>query len=144
MLRTIDLRGRALSPAELLAAVPRATAARAEALATAASLVADVAARGEEALREQAERFDGASGHDIRVPAAHLDEALAGARPRASAPRSKRRSRASAGASAAQVPPPTVTELAPGARVVAALAAGRAASASTCRAARRSTRRASS
>ena len=33
------------------------------------------------ALREQAERFDGASGHDIRVPSAHLDEALAGARP---------------------------------------------------------------
>ena len=43
MLRTIDLRGRALSPAEMLAAVPRATAARAEALATAATLVADVA-----------------------------------------------------------------------------------------------------
>ena len=36
MLRTLDLRGQSLSPAELLAAVPRATAARSEALATAA------------------------------------------------------------------------------------------------------------
>src|ERR687897_290266 len=43
MLRTIDLRGRALSPAELLAAVPRATAAPEAGLTTAATLVADVA-----------------------------------------------------------------------------------------------------
>jgi histidinol dehydrogenase len=116
MLRTIDLRGRAYSPAELLAAVPRATAARAEALATAAALVADVAARGEAALREQAERFDAASGHDIRVPAAHLDEALAGldASVRAALEEAIARVRR---ASAAQVPPPTMTELAPGARV---------------------------
>ncbi|HBS08770.1 MAG TPA: histidinol dehydrogenase, partial [Microbacterium sp.] len=59
MLRTLDLRGQSLSPAELLAAVPRATAARSEALATAARLVDDVASRGEAALREQAEQFDG-------------------------------------------------------------------------------------
>ena len=71
MLRTIDLRGRTLSPAELLATVPRTAAAREEALTTAAQLVDDVAARGETALREQAERFDGVTAHDIRVPAAH-------------------------------------------------------------------------
>ena len=59
MLRTIDLRGRTLSPSELLATVPRAAAAREEALATAAHIVDDVAERGEAALREQAERFDG-------------------------------------------------------------------------------------
>ncbi|CAN5451079.1 histidinol dehydrogenase [soil metagenome] len=116
MLRTIDLRGRAHSPAELLAAVPRATAARAEALATAASLVADVAARGEHAIREQAERFDGAVGHDIRVPAAHLDDALAGLDPRVRAALEEAIARVRR-ASAAQVPPATVTELAPGARV---------------------------
>src|SRR6187200_232420 len=116
MLRTIDLRGRAHSPAELLAAVPRATAARAEALATAANLVADVAARGEQALREQAERFDGASGHDIRVPEAHLDEALARLDPRVRAALEEAIARVRR-ASAAQVPPATVTELAPGARV---------------------------
>lgn len=116
MLRTIDLRGRALSSAELLATVPRATAARQEALATAAQLVADVATDGEGALREQAERFDAVSGHDIRVPAAHLDEALESLDPqiRHALEAAIERVRA---ASAAQVPPPTVTELGPGARV---------------------------
>src|SRR6478752_8827362 len=116
MLRTIDLRGRALSSAELLATVPRATAARQEALATAAQLVADVATDGEGALRAQAERFDAVSGHDIRVPAAHLDEALESLDPqiRHALEAAIERVRA---ASAAQVPPPTVTELGPGARV---------------------------
>lgn len=117
MLRTIDLRGRTLSPAELLATVPRATAARADAVATAAAIVADVADRGEAALREQAERFDGVSGHAVRVPDAHLDEALAALEPdvRAALEEAIVRVRA---ASAAQVPPPAETVLAPGARVV--------------------------
>jgi len=117
MLRTIDLRGRALTPAELLATVPRATAAREEAFATAAHIVDDVAARGEAALREQAERFDGAVGHDIRVPASHLDEALEALDPavRSALERAIARVRE---ASAAQVPPPIVTELGPGARVL--------------------------
>lgn len=116
MLRTIDLRGRTLSLAELLATVPRATAAREEALATAAQLVADVASHGESALRDQAERFDGVTGHDIRVPAAHLDEALASIDPAVRAALEAAIDRVRA-ASAAQVPPPTVTELGPGARV---------------------------
>ncbi|WP_314502587.1 histidinol dehydrogenase [uncultured Microbacterium sp.] len=116
MLRTIDLRGRAHSAAEWLAAVPRATAARAEALTIAAGLVADVAADGEAALRDQAERFDGASGHHIRVPAAHLDEALAALDPRVRAALQEAIARVRL-ASAAQVPPATMTELAPGARV---------------------------
>ena len=117
MLRTIDLRGRALTPAELLATVPRATAAREEAFATAAHIVDDVAARGEAALREQAERFDGAVGHDLRVPASHLDEALEALDPavRSALERAIARVRE---ASAAQVPPPIVTELGPGARVL--------------------------
>jgi len=117
MLRTIDLRGRALTPAELLATVPRATAAREEAFATAAHIVDDVAARGEAALREQAERFDGAVGHDIRVPASHLDQALEALDPavRSALERAIARVRE---ASAAQVPPPIVTELGPGARVL--------------------------
>ena len=116
MLRTIDLRGRALSPAEFLAVVPRADAARDEALATAARIVEDVARLGEEALREQAETFDRVSGHAIAVPAAHLDEALADLDPgiRAALDEAIRRVRA---ASAAQVPAPAVTELGPGARV---------------------------
>ncbi|SBS74022.1 histidinol dehydrogenase [uncultured Microbacterium sp.] len=116
MLRTIDLRGRALTPTELLAAVPRATAARDEALTTAARIVHDVAARGEKSLREQAEQFDGVADHDIRVPDAHLDEALAGldADVRRALEEAIRRVRL---ASAAQVPPPIVTDLGPGARV---------------------------
>jgi histidinol dehydrogenase len=116
MLRTIDLRGRALSSAELLAAVPRAQAARADALQTATALVADVAARGEEALREQAERFDGASGHAVRVPAAHLDEALERLDPAVRTALEQAIDRVRR-ASAAQVPARTVTELGPGARV---------------------------
>ena len=116
MLRTIDLRGRDLSTAELLAAVPRAQAARAQALSAAADIVADVRERGEDALREQAERFDRVTGHDVRVPAAHLDEALERLDPtvRAALEEAIRRVRA---ASAAQVPAPVVTELGPGAVV---------------------------
>lgn len=116
MLSTIDLRGRSLSTAQLLAAVPRAAAARAEALSAAADIVRDVRERGEDALRAQAERFDRVSGHDIRVPAAHLDEALEGLAPdvRAALEEAIRRVRI---ASAAQVPPAIVTDLAPGARV---------------------------
>ena len=116
MLRTIDLRGHALSPAELLTAVPRATAAREEAYAAAVAIVADVRDRGEDALRDQAEHFDGVTGHDVRVPAAHLDEALDTLDPvvRTALEEAIRRVRL---ASAAQVPPPSVTELGPGARV---------------------------
>lgn len=116
MLRTIDLRGRALTTADLLAAVPRAQAARAEALQAAADIVADVRTRGEAALREQAARFDRVSDHPIRVPQAHFDEALEGMDPgvRAAIEEAIRRVRI---ASAAQVPAPVVTDIAPGARV---------------------------
>ncbi|MFI8632251.1 histidinol dehydrogenase [Microbacterium sp. NPDC077663] len=116
MLRTIDLRGRAVTPADLLAAVPRATAARDEALVTAAAVVADVAARGEVSLREQAARFDGVEDHEIRVPDAHLDEALTSLDPaiRRALENAIDRVRR---ASAAQVPAPVVTEIGPGARV---------------------------
>lgn len=115
-MRTIDLRGRRLTPAELLAAVPRAEAARGLALATAAEIVHDVASRGETSLREQAARFDGVEGHAVRVPREHLDEALEAIEPavREAIEESIRRVRL---ASAAQVPPARVTELGPGARV---------------------------
>lgn len=116
-MQTIDLRGRALSRAEMLAAVPRAVAARAEALATATRIVDDVRRRGEEALREQAEKFDRVSGHAIRVPAEHLAEALDSVAPRvrealeAAIERVRR-------ASAAQIPDAQTTEIGPGARIV--------------------------
>ncbi|WP_261167326.1 histidinol dehydrogenase [Microbacterium sp. Marseille-Q6965] len=115
-MRTIDLRGRSLSAAELLAAVPRATAARAAALQAAAEIVEDVRTRGEESLREQAERFDGVTGHAVRVPAEHIADAVAGLDHdvHAALEESIRRVRE---ASAAQIPPTRVTELAAGARV---------------------------
>lgn len=115
-MRTIDLRGQELSPAEMLAAVPRATQARAEALDAAARIVEDVRDRGEQALREQAERFDRVTGHDIRVPQEHIAEALASidAEVRAALDEAIRRVRL---ASAAQVPAPQVTRIGQGARI---------------------------
>ncbi|WP_341934085.1 histidinol dehydrogenase [Microbacterium sp. LWO14-1.2] len=115
-MRTIDLRGRELSPADMLAAVPRAAQARAEALDTAARIVDDVRERGEAALREQAERFDRVTGHDLRVPASHIDEALSGLEPevRAALEEAIRRVRT---ASEAQIPAPQVTRIGPGATI---------------------------
>lgn len=115
-MRTIDLRGRELSPADMLAAVPRATQARAEALDTAAKIVEDVRERGERALREQAERFDRVSGHEIRVPAGHIAEALDALEPavRAALEEAIRRVRI---ASTAQVPETRVTEIGSGAKI---------------------------
>ncbi|MBT2475976.1 histidinol dehydrogenase [Microbacterium sp. ISL-103] len=116
MLRTIDLRGRELSPADMLAAVPRATQARAEALDTAARIVDDVRVRGGDALREQAERFDRVVSHDIRVPAQHIADALEVLEPavRAALEEAIRRVRL---ASAAQVPPTQITEIGAGATI---------------------------
>ncbi|MGO2746054.1 histidinol dehydrogenase [Microbacterium sp.] len=115
-MRTIDLRGRELSPAEMLAAVPRATQARAEALETAARIVEDVRRDGETALRTQAEKFDRVTGHAIRVPAEHIQDAVATLSPdvRAALEEAIRRVRQG---SAAQVPDPRVTEIGAGARV---------------------------
>lgn len=113
-MRTIDLRGRELSPAAMLAAVPRATQARAEALDTAARIVEDVRERGEEALREQAERFDAVTAHAVRVPETHITEALAALEPevRSALEEAIRRVRL---ASAAQVPETRVTRIGEGA-----------------------------
>jgi len=116
MLRTIDLRGRVLSSAELLAVVPRADSARDEALIIAARIVDDVAVRGEEALREQAAQFDHVTDHAIAVPAAHLDDALDALDPAVRSALEEAIVRVRA-ASTAQVPAPVVTGIGPGARV---------------------------
>ena len=115
-MRTIDLRGRTLSPADMLAAVPRATQARAEALDTATRIVDDVRERGETALREQAERFDHVVDHRIPVPAEHIADALAALEPevRAALDEAIRRVRI---ASAAQVPATQVTRIGEGATI---------------------------
>ena len=116
-MRTIDLRGRELSPSDMLAAVPRATQARAEALDTATRIVEDVRERGEVALREQAEQFDRVTGHDVRVPAEHIAEALATVDPAVRAALEEAIVRVRQG-SAAQVPGPQTTEIGPGARIL--------------------------
>ncbi|MFJ2553005.1 histidinol dehydrogenase [Microbacterium sp. NPDC087591] len=116
-MRTIDLRGRELSPAGMLAAVPRATQARAEALETAARIVDDVRERGEDALREQAEKFDRVSGHAVRVPAEHIDEALASVEPAVRAALEEAIARVRQG-SAAQVPQAQTTVIGPGAEIL--------------------------
>ncbi len=115
-MRTIDLRGQVLSPADMLAAVPRATQARAAALEAATRIVDDVRFGGERALRDQAARFDGVAGHELRVPQTHIDEALVGLDPvvRVALEEAIRRVRR---ASAAQVPAPQVTEIGAGARI---------------------------
>lgn len=115
-MRTIDLRGKSLSPADLLAAVPRATQARAEALATAAQIVDDVRTSGEAALRDQAERFDRVTGHAIRVPAEHLADALATVDRDVRAALETAIDRVRRG-SAAQVPAARTTDIGPGARI---------------------------
>ena len=115
-MRTIDLRGRTLTPADMLAAVPRATQARAEALEAAERIVDAVRSEGEKALRDQAERFDRVSGHEIRVPAEHIAEAAASVDPAVRAALEEAITRVRQ-ASAAQVPAPQTTEIGPGARI---------------------------
>lgn len=115
-MRTIDLRGQQLSSADMLAAVPRAVQARAEALETAVRIVEDVRSQGETALRAQAERFDRVTGHEIRVPAEHIADAVASlaSEIRSALEEAIRRVRK---ASAAQVPDTRVTQIGDGALI---------------------------
>ncbi|MDQ0641939.1 histidinol dehydrogenase [Microbacterium murale] len=115
-MRTIDLRGQKLSPAGMLAAVPRATQARAEALETATRIVDDVRTGGEDALRAQAEKFDRVTGHDLRVPGSHIDDAVAALAPEVRSALDEAIVRVRR-ASTAQVPDARVTDIGPGARI---------------------------
>jgi histidinol dehydrogenase len=117
MIRTIDLRGSHHTPTELLAAVPRALTDVTAASDVAAELIADVRERGEAALLDQAERLDRARPESVRVPAAHIQDALASLDPavRTAIEETIRRVRL---ASAAQVPPGVTTTIAPGATII--------------------------
>jgi histidinol dehydrogenase len=68
VLRTIDLRGRALDTATILAALPRPAADPSSVQADVLALIEDVRVRGEAALLEQADRFDGGRPPAVRVP----------------------------------------------------------------------------
>jgi len=117
MIQTIDLRGTRPAPADLLAAVPRALTSVTVASDVAAELIDDVRARGEIALLDQAERLDRVRPEFVRVPAAHVEEALAGLDPavRTAIEETIRRVRL---ASLAQVPPQITTTIADGAEIV--------------------------
>jgi histidinol dehydrogenase len=117
MIQTIDLRGRRLGRAELMALVPRAQLDVAIASDTAARLIDEVRVSGEEALRSQAERLDRVRPAAIRVDPADIAAAAEGLHPavRAAIDEAIRRVRR---ASEAQVPLPAVTEFGPGAQVI--------------------------
>ena len=100
----------------MLAAVPRATQARAEALETAARIVEDVRTSGEGALRAQAENFDRVTEHVIRVPAEHIADAVADLGPEISAALEEAIIRVRQ-ASSAQIPDSRITDIGPGARI---------------------------
>ncbi|MDJ0323605.1 histidinol dehydrogenase [Cryobacterium sp. PH31-AA6] len=114
MIQRIDLRGTRPTPADLLAAVPRALTSVTVASDVAATLIDDVRARGEAALLDQAERLDRVRPAHVRVPATDIAEAVAGLDPdvRAAIEETIRRVRI---ASSAQVPPLVTTTIADGA-----------------------------
>lgn len=116
MMRTLDLRGRTLSTAELLAVVPRATSDVGSAVEVVDALIAEVRERGSAALLEQAERFDRVRPSSIRVAPELLREAEAALDPavRVALEEAIDRVRRT---TAAQVPDERVTEVAPGARI---------------------------
>ncbi|WP_062078238.1 histidinol dehydrogenase [Demequina globuliformis] len=76
MLSRIDLRESTPSARELLDIVPRADVDVSHALTVVEPMLADVRERGEAALREYGERFDGVNPEHLRVPAADIEAAL--------------------------------------------------------------------
>ncbi|HVF76293.1 MAG TPA: histidinol dehydrogenase [Acidimicrobiales bacterium] len=75
MLKRLDLRG--IPAGDLRASLPRPEAAKEPPVAAVQAILADVRARGDAALREYTERFDGVTPASFRVPQADLEEALA-------------------------------------------------------------------
>lgn len=116
MMRTLDLRGRDRSAASLLASVPRAALDLSAALEVAQDLIADVVARGELALRDQAQKFDGGVPASLRVDRAQMTQALAQLAPSVREALELAIDRVRR-ASVNQVPPPTRTTFGPGAAV---------------------------
>ena len=115
-MRIIDLRGKKLTRAEMLEAMPRAEMGTNEATDLVQPILNDVKARGAAALRDFAEKFDNIRPENLRVPVEAMKAAVDELDPevRAAIEESVRRSRA---VSASQVPAPFHTDLAEGARV---------------------------
>ena len=117
MIKTIDLRDLKPSRAELLALVPRSLTDVSAATAIAQQLISDVRERGEAALLDQAERFDG-----VRPPRVRLNIADVSAAVRAlSVPVRDALEEAIVrvrAASEAQLPTSRITSFGPGAEVI--------------------------
>ena len=77
MMRTVDLRDSRLSRHDIVSLLPRLHVDIDRAIKIAQELIDDVRTRGEQAIREQASRFDSVDNHEIRVPRAHIDDAVA-------------------------------------------------------------------
>ncbi|MCZ9295618.1 histidinol dehydrogenase [Corynebacterium yonathiae] len=116
MLRTIDLRGKELRPAQLRRVLPRGGTDVAAVVDKVAPMVHRVRHEGAAAALDYGERFDGVRPNHLRVPQAELDKAVAGLDPQV---------RRAIEASIARVrkvhleqkPATRTTELAPGATV---------------------------
>ncbi len=78
MLSRLDLRG---FGGDLRARLPRPKVASEPPIAEVQAIIAEVRERGDAALREYTERFDGVSVDDLRVPDAEIEAALAGVSP---------------------------------------------------------------
>ena len=115
-MRTIHLSARDLSRAELRELVPRAAMSASEAVERVRPLVADVAERGEAALREQARDFDRVEGHALRVAPEAIAASLADCPADVEAALRELIARLRMG-SAAQVPEPRETRIAAGALI---------------------------
>ena len=116
MMRTVDLRGTSLSRSELEGIVPRATYDVAVAAEAAGALIQEVRDRGEDALLEQAERFDRVRPAALRVPAAEVAAAVATLDPAVREALDEMIARVRS-ASAAQLPQPRSTRIGDGAQV---------------------------
>ncbi|UAJ78074.1 histidinol dehydrogenase [Leifsonia sp. ZF2019] len=117
MMQTIDLRGIQPTRAAFERLVPRPVVDVQVAMHVATELIEDVRARGADALREQAQRFDGGAPAAIRVPADDIAAAVEGL------PTDVREALEEAiarvrEATAVQVPPAAETRIGPGATIV--------------------------
>ena len=115
-MRTLDLRGQQLTRAEIDALIPRTNIDIDAAVDAAREIVRDVKDRGADALREQAQKFDGLDNVSLRVPEKQIAEAAETLSPalRAALTEAIRRVRVG---STAQVPPATEVSLGAGATI---------------------------
>ena len=75
-MRIIDLRGKKLTRAEMLEAMPRAEMGTNEATELVQPILDDVKARGAAALRDFAEKFDHIRPENLRVPVTAMKAAV--------------------------------------------------------------------